>query len=226
MRRLLTWLFYYGNLAWVKALMLVVASKDVQGRENVPRKGPLILASNHLNNADPPVITTSVPRRISWLTKAEWFKTPVIGWLFKMSGMIPVRRFEADLHALRQTLQLLKEGGCLGMFPEGTRSKTKQLGEAEPGSALLALRSGAPVLPVALWGTEDVKLPLALLKRTRVHVRIGKPFTLEGSRRPSREEIAAGTDRIMREIAALLPEKFRGRYAGLAPAEKAAETNR
>jgi 1-acyl-sn-glycerol-3-phosphate acyltransferase len=204
--------FYQLNIAWVRALLWAVSSRDVRGLENVPREGPLILASNHLNNADPPVITATTPRQISWLTKAEWFKTPVIGWMFKMGGMIPVRRFEADLGALREAQQMLSEGGCLGMFPEGTRSKTAQLQRGEPGSALIALRTGAPVQPVALWGTEKVRLPRDLLARTRVHVRFGEPFTLARPERITRAEVAAGTERIMREIAALLPEKYRGVY--------------
>jgi 1-acyl-sn-glycerol-3-phosphate acyltransferase len=172
----------------------------------------LILASNHLNNADPPLLTAVTPRQISWLTKAEWFKTPVIGWMFKTGGMIPVRRFEADLGALREAQELLKAGGCLGMFPEGTRSRTAQLQSGEPGSALIALRTGSPVQPVALWGTEKVRLPRDLLARTRVHVRFGKPFTLERPKRITREDVEVGTERIMRGIAALLPEKYRGVY--------------
>ena len=151
--------FYQVNIAWVRALLWAVSSRDVRGLENVPRKGPLILASNHLNNADPPVLGATTPREISWLTKAEWFKTPLIGWMFKMGGMIPVRRFEADLGALREAQEMLQAGGCLGMFPEGTRSKTAELQRGEPGSALIALRTGAPVQPVALWGTEKVRLP-------------------------------------------------------------------
>jgi len=216
-KRLLTAIFYRMNIAWITLLMFFVASRDVKGRDNVPRKGPLILVSNHLNNADPPVVTVNVPRQVSWLTKSEWFSTPVIGGMFRMAGMIPVRRFDADLHALREVQGLLKGGGCLGMFPEGTRSKDKVLHRGELGTALIALRSGSAIQPAAVWGTEDVKLPLALLKRTRVHVRFGRPFKLDGSTRPNREEVSAGTDRIMREIAALLPEKYRGAYAEATP---------
>ena len=213
MKDLLTRIFYYANLGWVKALLLVVSSRDVKGKENVPRKGPLIVVSNHLSNGDPPVVTSTVPRRLAWMTKAEWFKTPVIGWLFKMAGMVPVRRFEADLKALRKAQEVLENGGALGMFPEGTRSGPKGLQKGEPGSALIALRSGAPVQPMALWGTEHVKLPRALLQRTHAHVRFGKPFVLkpQGSK-VTREDIERGTETIMREIAALLPERLRGVY--------------
>jgi 1-acyl-sn-glycerol-3-phosphate acyltransferase len=206
-------IFYYVNLLWVRALILIAASRDIQGRENVPRKGPLILVSNHLNNADPPVLTPSTPRQIAWLTKAEWFSTPFVGWLLRLAGMIPVRRFDADLQALRKAQELLRQGGCLGMFPEGTRSKTAGLTRGQPGTALIAIRSGAPIQPAAIWGTENARLPRDIFRRTRVHVRFGQPFRLETPKRISREDIEQGTDRIMRSIAELLPEQYRGVYA-------------
>ena len=212
MKAFIRFVFYYSNVAWVRLVLLLVSSRDIQGRENVPRKGPLILASNHLNNADSPVLTHATPRRISWLTKAEWVSTPVIGWMMNLAGMIPVRRFDADLKALRRAQDLLKEGGCLGMFPEGTRSHGEGLKAGEPGSALIALRTGALVQPVAIWGTEHVKLPRDFLRRTRVHVRFGEPFRLTADKRISREEVGAGTRRIMAAIAAMLPEELRGEY--------------
>lgn len=207
-------IFYYANLAWVRALLFLDTNRDVRGKENVPREGPLIIVSNHLNNADAPILTAEMPRQISWLTKAEWFKTPFIGWMFGAGGMIPVRRFAADLHALRAAQARLQEGGCLGMFPEGTRSRDGVLHEGEPGSALIALRTGAPIQPIAIWGTENVKLPKdVFLKRTKVHVRYGKPFTLPRSDRVTRDDVDQATTTIMRSIAALLPEKYRGYYA-------------
>jgi 1-acyl-sn-glycerol-3-phosphate acyltransferase len=220
-------LFYHANLVWVRILLFFDTSRDVKGRENVPRHGPLILVSNHLNNADPPILTVVTPRKIAWLTKAEWFRTPVIGGMFRLAGMIPVRRFEADLHALRMTQELLKEGGCLGMFPEGTRSKDGVLHHAEPGTALVALRTGAPVQPVAIWGTEHVKLPRDMLfSRTRVHVRFGRPFTLPRPRRITRTEVDQGTETIMKAIAALLPERYRGVYARSDPAARRVSAGR
>jgi len=206
-------IFYYLNLAWVKVLLFFVASIEVIDRDNTPKRGPVIIVCNHLNNADPPILTASIPRRIYWLTKIEWFKTPIIGPMFRMAGMIPVRRFEADLHALRLCERALKKGWALGMFPEGTRSRTRELQKGEPGSALLALRTGVPILPVVIWGTENVKLPQDIIGRTRAHVRFGKPFSLGKKDKVSREDIAAGTETIMRALAELLPEKYRGVYA-------------
>ena len=221
MRRLLVRIFYHLNLLWVRALLMLATSRDVQGRENVPRKGALIVASNHLSNGDPPILTVAVPRQIAWMTKAEWFKTPVIGRLFRFAGMIPVRRFEADLQALRLAQRVLRDGGVLAMFPEGTRGGDKGLRAGEPGTALIALRSGTPIVPLAIWGTEHVKLPRDFFRHTRAHVRFGKPFTLESSGRITRADVTRGTETIMREIAALLPERYRGAYKD-APREAAA----
>ncbi|MEX0684139.1 MAG: lysophospholipid acyltransferase family protein [Dehalococcoidia bacterium] len=205
-------IFYYANLTWVRGLLFFVASTDVKGKENVPRTGPVILAFNHMSNGDPPVLTGAMPRRLTWMVKAEWFKTPVVGQLFRLAGMIPVRRFEADLQALRRAQEALEDGGALGMFPEGHRSGDKGLQKGEPGTALIALRTGAPIVPTAIWGTEHVKLPRDLLRRTRAHVRFGKPFRLDTPDRITREAVLSGTETIMKEIAALLPEQHRGVY--------------
>jgi 1-acyl-sn-glycerol-3-phosphate acyltransferase len=220
-RRLLVRSFYYLNLMWVKALLMLISSRDIQGRENVPRKGALIVASNHLSNGDPPILTVAVPRRIAWMTKAEWFKTPVIGPLFRLAGMIPVRRFEADLQALRRAQRVLRDGDVLAMFPEGTRGGDQGLRAGELGTALIALHTGAPIVPIAIWGTEHVKLPRDFFRRTRAHVRLGRPFILKSSGRITRDDVARGTENIMREIAALLPERYRGAYKG-APREATA----
>jgi 1-acyl-sn-glycerol-3-phosphate acyltransferase len=231
MKGFLQAVFYYVNLTWVRLILFVVSSRDILGRDNVPRKGGLILVCNHLNNADPPVLTHATPRKIAWLTKAEWFSTPVIGPMLRMGGMIPVRRFDADLVALRRAQDLLKAGGCLGMFPEGTRSHGAGLRKGEPGTALIALRSGATIQPAAIWGTEHVKLPRDLLGRTRVHVRFGEPFALARPKKIRREDVEAGTRRIMTAIAAMLPSELRGEYGGnesdgIATSETRIGTNR
>jgi 1-acyl-sn-glycerol-3-phosphate acyltransferase len=206
-------LFYYLNLLWVKFLLFFVTSVKVIDKKNTPKRGPIIIVCNHLNNADPPILTATIPRRIYWLTKMEWFSTPVVGGMFRMAGMIPVRRFEADLKALRMCEKALKRGWALGMFPEGTRSKTGALRPGEPGSALLALRTGAPILPVAIWGTENVKLPKDILGRTKATVRFGVPYSLQKKDRITRQDVAEATTTIMRSIGDLLPEKYRGVYA-------------
>jgi 1-acyl-sn-glycerol-3-phosphate acyltransferase len=209
----ITGIIYWLSLhTWAPLVGMFLSRTNVVGKENVPKDGGFILTSNHLNNADPPAITGVIPRRIYWMAKTELFKIPFVGLGFRLFGYIPVRRFEADLGALRKAQETLAKGRVLGMFPEGTRSKTGVLGEGEPGTAVIALRTGAPIVPMALWGTDNFNLPRDLFKRTRVEVRIGEPFRLERSRRLTKHEVADGTREIMKRIAALLPEERRGAY--------------
>lgn len=213
--RLVT-LFYWLNVrSWVTLIMLFAARIKIEGLSNLPRKGPAILVSNHFNLADPPVLTWVMPRRVVWMAKQELFDIPVAGWIFRAFGLIPVRRFEGDLKALRRAQNALKRGHVLGMFPEGTRSAGKGLKEGEPGTAFIALRTGAPIVPAAVWGTEGIRLPWAAFRfgGSRINVRVGEPFTLPQNKRAGREEIADATREIMVRIAALLPERYRGVYA-------------
>jgi len=210
--------FYYwiNVLTWIRLIMLLVIRRDVQGVERLPRRGGLILASNHLNLADPPIITAVMPRRIVWMTKQELFDIPVFGVLYHLFGCIPVQRFRADLRALRRSEEALRRGLMLGMFPEGTRSGESGLGRGEPGTALLAMRTNTPVQPVAIWGTEGMKLPRDFFRRTTVHVRFGEPFLLPRPQRLTKEAVEEGTETIMRRIAEMLPERYRGIY-GMEP---------
>jgi 1-acyl-sn-glycerol-3-phosphate acyltransferase len=165
-----------------------------------------------------------MPRRIVWMAKQELFDIPLFGWVFHVFGLIPVRRAEADLKALRRAQQALRTGHVLGMFPEGTRSRTGGMKEGEPGTAVIALRTGVPLLPVAIWGTEGVRLPRDLVARTRIHVRIGKPFRVGAGERLNKERIASATHEIMEQIAGLLPPEYRGIFAQTA--EKSAAGTR
>jgi 1-acyl-sn-glycerol-3-phosphate acyltransferase len=220
--RLQTFFYWLHKWTWGGLLIWMMTSRAVRGRRNIPRQGPVILASNHLNLSDPPILITVTPRRITWMAKKELFDIPVFGLLYHSAGCISVRRAKADLRALRQSLQALQGGSLLGMFPEGTRGTELGLQAGEPGTALLALRSGAPVLPVAIWGTEVIRLPASFSKRTRVHIVFGEPFYLTRSERLSREQVQEGTDEIMRRIAALLPTEYRGVYGETATGEVAA----
>lgn len=207
-------IFYWTNVkTWVQVITFFSIDQTISGLENVPRKGPFILVSNHLNNADPPLITAYMPRRIIWMAKKELFDTPVIGIFYHLYGLIPVKRDEADLKAVRRSQQALNRGQVLGMFPEGTRSKDRRLHEAEPGTALLALRAKVPILPMGIWGTETIRVPRDIIGRSRIEMKIGKPFTLEETKRITKTEIAAGSREIMRHIAELLPPSYRGAYA-------------
>jgi 1-acyl-sn-glycerol-3-phosphate acyltransferase len=205
--------FYWANLrTWIKPILYLVTSRDIVGMANIPEKGPLILTFNHFSVGDPPVISGIFPRRIVWMAKKELFDTPVVGKMYSLGGFISVRRFEGDLRALRRSQEALKKGHVLGMFPEGTRSGGR-LGPGEPGTALIALRTGVPILPAAIWGSENAKLPRDLFRRTLVHIRFGEPYQLPASSRITKDEVARGTDEIMRQIARLLPAKYHGVYA-------------
>lgn len=205
---------FYRVCIWLMRVVVWVFGRyEVVGAERMPRRGPVIVVANHLNNADPPLLGASLPRRIRFMAKQELFDSAA-GWVVRGFGAFPVRRFEADLGALRVAEHILKEGGVLGMFPEGHRSRTGGMGPAQPGTALVALRSGAPLLPVGITGTEAITTPLVLLRKPRIRVVVGELFTLPATRRLTAEQVRAGTDEIMRRIAALLPERYRGVYAG------------
>ena len=214
MRNLFHAVYYWVNvMTWVKLIILLAVKRDIKGLEHIPRKGALILASNHLNLGDPSILTGVTPRRIIWMTKQELFDIPVFGILYHLFGCIPVRRFQADLRALRRSQEALRRGLVLGMFPEGTRSGESGLGQGEPGTALIAMRTNTPILPVAIWGTEGIKLPRDFFRRTQVHIRYGEPFYLPRPERLTKEAVEAGADLIMSRIAELLPERYRGIYA-------------
>jgi len=211
-RWLLTW--------FVRLCVYIWSQREVLGLENVPRQGPAILASNHLNLADPPLLAALVRRRLIYMAKLELWSTPIIGPLYRLYDCIPVRRFDADVGALRRAEKVLREGHVLVMFPEGTRGGRPGLGKGYPGTAAIALRSGAPIVPVGVSGTETVSLPRCFLRRTRVRIAFGRPFTLPRGQRLTTELAEEGTERIMKEIAALLPEAYRGTYAGTATRTK------
>lgn len=218
-----------GIILLDKLCFLVYCRKfEVVGREHVPSEGGLIVASNHLNNADPPALALALqPRYPTYMAKQEMFGWPILGPAFRAFGAFPVRRFEADLAALRTASELVREGRMLIMFPEGTRSRTGGLTRGHPGTALIALRTGAPVLPVAITGTSGVRWPWIFVKPYSIkHVRviIGEPFRLPPAERIDTNAAAAATEIIMRRIAALLPPERRGVYADAAGEEEAGET--
>jgi 1-acyl-sn-glycerol-3-phosphate acyltransferase len=191
--------------------------------EDLPREGPLIVAANHASNLDVPIIGSwlipRLGRRIHWLGKKELFDWPVIGWVAAHGGVHPVDRGAADVEAFRLAQRILDEGHVLFVFPEGTRSPDGRLQAARDGIALLALRTGALVVPVGIAGSNGVWPKGQRLPRPggRVTVRVGRAF------RPA-DELPPGTDRstakrlttslIMGRIAELLPPRQRGVYEG------------
>jgi 1-acyl-sn-glycerol-3-phosphate acyltransferase len=219
-----TWFYGPGSFL-TRVGMLVLGPLHVEGLDRVPREGPFILVANHFSNFDPLIIGATVGDLngivVRFMAKDEMLHWPVIGWLARQAGVFFVRRGEGDRAAQRTALANLAAGRPVGMFPEGTRSRTGIIGEGHGGAALLAMRSGVPVLPASITGTERVfprgaRIP----RRHRVDVRIGTLFALphQPQGRLDRVELAAGSDRIMREIAAMLPAWQRGRYGDPPPA--------
>ncbi len=207
---------------------IYVRKFEVVGREHVPLEGPLILASNHLNNADPPAISLGVPRYPMFMAKREMITWPILGPAFRIFGAFPVRRGGADLSAIRTASEMVNEGKMLVMFPEGTRSRTGTLTKGHPGTALIALRTGAPILPVAVTGTDTIVWPWLFIKPlsiNHVKVTIGEPFRLPPVERIDGDAAAAATGVIMRRIAALLPPQHRGVYADIEGETTSAETD-
>jgi 1-acyl-sn-glycerol-3-phosphate acyltransferase len=199
---------------------------SVEGLEHLPLEGGIVIATNHLNDADPGILATRLPRRLVFLAKAELFRIPILRNFMEAYGAIPVRRNEADLVALRRANEALKEGLAVCMFPEGTRSgASARLLRAWPGAALIALRADVPIVPVAITGAQYLPLPMMFLRplrRYRVHLKIGLPFRLPKPERINAEAAQAGTDIIMQQIAALLPPSYRGYYGNEAEQENAA----
>lgn len=199
---------------------LYVRKFEVIGRENIPPTGGVLLASNHLNNADPPMVALAIrPRLPMFMAKREMINWPVLGFFLRMFGAFPVRRGEADLAALRAATEYLEQGSVLVMFPEGTRSRTASMNNGHPGTGAIAMRTGVPVLPVGITGSEGIGWPWIFLKPfsvKHIKVTIGKPFTLPRQGRITSESSAEATETIMRKIAELLPPEYRGVYADAA----------
>jgi 1-acyl-sn-glycerol-3-phosphate acyltransferase len=208
----------YWGVVWFIRLCLLIYVKGpvVHGLENVPASGGAIVISNHLNNADPCVIPGVFKRRMVIMAKKEMFQWPVVSLVFRLIGAFPVDRQGADLGALRQAQSVVNSGLLLLMFPEGTRSKNRQLHAGFPGTSLVAYRTGAPIVPIGITGTEDVKWPWVFLKpfigRPRVVVRIGKPFYPLKAERITSEAARTATEDIMLHIAELLPPAYQGEY--------------
>jgi 1-acyl-sn-glycerol-3-phosphate acyltransferase len=185
---------------------------DVEGMENFPQSGPLLLVSNHLYLLDAPIALIFIPRRMAAFVKSKW-KRPPFNWLMACMGDV-IYADKSDIHALEEGIKVLKSGRVLALAPEGTRSRTGRLGKGQPGAALLAIRAPAPILPVAAHGQEQAMKYWKRLRRVPVHVRVGQLITLPPGR-AGREQLEAYTEQIMIAIARLLPPGYRGVYAEL-----------
>ncbi len=214
------------QLVALRLLMKTILRFEVSGAENIPPAGPVIIVINHIAFLDPVMVLGSVPRRVVPMAKAEAFELPVFGLFVKVYGTIPVRRGEADMNAVKYALRCLKNGDIVLMAPEGTRSRNYQLQPAKDGAAVLALRSGAPIVPVGVTGTHRAQVYWRRLQRPPVRLSVGRPFKVRfldsDNGRPSRRELSEITTEIMYQLAAQLPPEFRGVYCHL---EQATQTH-
>jgi len=211
---LLKWIVTYG----CKFGLHVVYRIDAREMKKIPMTGPLISFTNHSGLVEAPLLYCELaPReKVTGLSKIENFDKPFLNFVFKQWEIIAVRRGEADMEAMRACIDKLKAGYILGMAPEGTRNKTGSLQKAQGGIALLALHSGAPIIPVAHWGGINLKKNLKRLKRTPFDIRVGRLFRLDArGQRITREVRQEMADEMMYQLALLLPEEFRGAYSDL-----------
>ncbi len=194
----------------MKTLLILLTRWRVEGKENVPKKGQLIVVANHLNLIDPPLLGASVPRRIYFMAKQELFRPSLGAHFVRAYGAFPVRRGELDREALRRALEVLKKGQVVGMFPEGKRSLNNRIQPMQPGTSFVAVRSGAPILPVGISGSEQIKGIGFILRRPRITVTIGQPFTLPPVEdKPLRSQLPQLSDLIAERVAELLPPSYR-----------------
>ena len=200
-------------IRWLAIVIFHTTSRiRLIGRYNVPTKGPFIIASNHLAWTDIPLIPLHLRPKAVYMAKEEYFNSR-LAWLVRFLGAFPVKRGEADRQALRAGEEQLKKGNVLVIFPEGTRSRSRTLAKAHPGIGMIALRTGVPVVPVAIWGSENA----LKLKRlgSRVTISYGEPMVLTPKgKKITREDIDEATDKVMRKIAEMLPPQYRGVYSG------------
>src|SRR4030042_170432 len=203
-------LFYCVANVAIKILLIALTRWRVEGKENVPRHGSVIVVANHLSNVDPPLLSISVPRRISFMAKQELFRSSFSKFIVRAYGAFPVRRGKLDREAFRQALEILGKGQVVGMFPEGKRSFDRQLLPIQPGTSFIAARSGAPVLPVGISGSEQVKGISVIIQRPSITVKIGRPFTLPYNKdKPLRAQLPQLSEMILEHIAELLPPSYR-----------------
>ena len=226
-------LFMRASQAVGRTIIRCYTRVSVEGLEHVPASGALILAGNHISNADPPFVTgwlsPSLGRPIHWMTKAEALEWPLAGWFMRQNGAFGIRRGAADTEAFRLARAILEDGRVLAAFPEGTRSPTGALQRAKDGATILALRTGAPILPLGMIDTDRFWPRGRKLWRFggRISMRIGEPFVLKRRITPdgAREPLGDVTTRLMLHIAELLPERHRGVYGPLLAASGASASS-
>ncbi len=199
----------------MRLLVFILMRATIRGVENFPKKGPALLVGNHSGDADVVLGAAVIPHPAEWIGKIEnrddhWFVGPV----FRAYGFIWIHRGKPDKRALRVALDALAEGRMVVVAPEGRQTLTGGLEEGTDGATFLALKSGAPVIPIAIYGAENTNIygNWKLWRRPKVSVTVGKPFYIR-EQPDRRESIPAGTRQIMEALARMLPAERRGQYS-------------
>ena len=200
-------LHYSASRFVVGVFLGVLTGWKVAGRENVPRSGGLIVASNHVSFWDPPLVGSALPRELSFLAKEELFRPPLFGAVIQAYNAIPIRRGVADLSGMARAIEYLRQGRALLMFPEGSRMRDGALHPARPGVGMLAVNADVPILPVFVGGSGHPGK--WLVRAARVRIAFGAPRTWQDLAGPDVEHVPGRAlyqkvgEGVMREIAAL-----------------------
>lgn len=201
----------------------IVMHLDVRDARNVPETGGCMIVANHLHNLDPVLISIACPRPLHYMAKIEIMTVPILGRILRWSGAFPVNRGKMDRTSIRRAHATVEQGIALGMFPEGTRSRSMKIERVMPGAGLIALKEGVTIVPTAITGTE--RLPFNGHKRRQrdlpgpdpghegVRIVFGEPFLMPSEIDGKRTNAAAATEYMMQRVAALLPESYRGPYS-------------
>lgn len=207
------WIVTYG----CKALMHMICKVDAGEMKKIQALGPLILCTNHTGSIEAPIFYTELaPRPVTGIAKVENWDNWLFNRVFTLWDIIPIRRGQSDMDAMRAAIGGLEQNKVLGMSPEGTRSKTGKLLKAKPGIVTLAMHSKAPIQVAAHWGGENFGANIKRLKRTHFQIRVGPVFYLDArGERVTKEIRQQMADEMMYQLAKLLPAEYRGEYADL-----------
>lgn len=191
-------MFYTVLRVIIRGILLIWRRWRVIGVENLPKDGGVVVVCNHTSNLDPIVVGCALSRKIHFMAKSELFRVPVLNIIVNLLGAFPVNREKSDRNAIRKALDFLQSGQMIGIFPEGTRSKTGELQKPHIGAAMLAVKGNVPIVPMALKGTRGLF--------TKITVEVGEPIYLPEiwHNRPSKEELENLSEQVMQKIAGLL----------------------
>jgi len=198
----------------INRLIRMFSRPTFLGTEYLPKEGGFLVATNHLSRLDTLLLFINPARDdITALVADKYKKYPLFKWILDTGGIIWLDRDSADFGAMRAAVDAIKNGASLGIAPEGTRSVNAELLEGKPGIVLVALKTGVPIVPVGIAGTEDVFRRMFTLQFPKITIRFGPSFTLAPLDRERRnEQLKEYTDEVMCRIAALLPERYHGFY--------------